>query len=393
MDYNFSWPRVRIEPRLRLSRSLALVGVLRELSQDVPDDAVLLYLINNDCSGLKDSVFSELYRNVSVWGNQNPTLSNPLKNVNVPDALRTMANEYFMTLLITEIYTAVWASSGNNFSTEGRVQVMPRKVREALDGVPITAHATVQDHKVMIDALKASISIDSFKIADPHRSDYDYRSIDREMYWKQQDFDILSPKQLSKIFQLRDMFCYAISKMKMERKLLNPYEWSTLCDLIDLILILTYSGGFIEASNLYSLYEYSKMAESGRERAVMFSEPYQVSHLSNLRGSTIDKALSFYSKLSPKAALMTVRNVRLNLFRCCEASSALPLWYEEERAIRKYLEFKRQPVSTAVKLFMKYEIAIQRKRIWEISMTLRKQSREGNCCCADDPCEAPSGYC
>ena len=389
MDYNFSWPRVRIEPRLRLSRSLALVGVLRELSQDVPDDAVLLYLINNDCSGLKNSVFSELYRNVGVWENQNPTLSNPLKNVNVPDALRTMANEYFMTLLVTEIYTAVWASSGNNFCEEGRVQVMPRKVREALDRVPITAHATVQDHKVMIDALKASISIDSFKIADPHRSDYDYRSIDREEYWKKQDFDVLSPKQLSKIFQLRDMFCDAIGKMKMERKLLNPYEWSTLCDLIDLILILTYSGGFIEASNLYSLYEYSKMAESGRERAVMFFEPYQVSHLSNLRGSTIDKALSFYSKLSPKAALMTGRNVRLNFFRCCGASSALPLWYEEERAIRKYLEFKRQPVSTAVKLFMKYEIAIQRKRIWEISMTLREQKRRGDCCCADDPCEAP----
>ena len=80
MDYNFSWPKVQIESRLMVQRVIALIGVLRELTDSVPDDAVLLYLYNVDCSGLRDCILRNVYYNPSMFGengNRTPVKSMP----------------------------------------------------------------------------------------------------------------------------------------------------------------------------------------------------------------------------------------------------------------------------------------------------------------------------
>ena len=379
MDYNFSWPTVRVDPRLRLSRSLALTGLLRELSPDVPDDAVLFYLVNTDCSGLKQSVFDNLYNSVGYYEG-NPTLSQPMKPIAIPDALRKMTNEYFITILVSELYSASWNACDSCFDPYSRAWLFPKKVRDALDRVPITNCATLQDHKVMVDSLRASICNDTIDTSDQSKRYWDCDR--REKYWKNQGFDVLSVKQVTKLRQLRDMYSATVNEMRLSRKMPNPYEWSTLCDVLELILILGYNNGFVEASNAYSLYEYAKMAEVGRERTKKFSDPYEVNRLRDLHSASIDRSLDFYSKLSPKAALMIGRNTRLSFFEsACGVSSPMPIMSWDDRAIRKYLAYKHQDQSTAVKLFMKYEVAIQRRKIEEISRTIRKH---GHAC---DRCE------
>lgn len=387
MDYNFSWPTVHIDPRLRLSRNIAFIGLLREMSDEVPDDAVLFYLINTDCAGLKDSVFSDLYDSAR-WA-ENSTTATPMKELRIPDGLRKMTEGYFFNILLDEIMHIAYCYSDLLCrESSGSVWTLPSKVREALDRVQITTHATVQDHKPAIDALHASICNETIATDTAWRSMRDCES-GRAAFWNKQGFDTLSFKQMAKIRQLFDIFHRAMDKMRMDRKRLNPFEWATFCDLLDVMILLTHEGGYTEAANVYTLHEYAKMAEVGRERGRKFNEVWEVSRLRSLYGSAIDRALDFYSKLSPKASILIGRNVLVHFFNSsCRVTNALPMWEGDERNIRRYLEFKRQPVSTAVKLFMKYEVAIHRRKIEEIGYTLRKHNHscDREECCCDAPC-------
>ncbi len=149
-----------------------------------------------------------------------------------------------------------------------------------------------------------------------------------------------------------------------------------------------YRGGFIEAANAYTLYEYAKMVEAGRERARRIPDLYPVSNQKDPYTTTIDACADFYSKLSPMAALMTGRNVRVDCFFYRDRSVPRVFnWLYEHRAIKRYLEKFKQPQSTAVKLFAQYEVAVQRFKICRIQDTISSQKR-GDCCESScDPCE------
>lgn len=393
MDYNFSWPDVRVEPRLRLNRTIALSGVLRELSETVPDDAVFFYLNNTDCSGLKNCIFRNLWNNFD-WDDKNPVLSTPTKRCFIPDAIRKMTHEYFMSILVSELEGALWETT--NCTVGRNSYVFPKRIREALDRVPVTEGATLQDHKVMIDSLKASISIDTINASDSQRNMS--RCMARSNWWKQQGFDILSQSQVNKLYKLRNMYLSAVRKMALDRKLLSPYEISTMCDLLIVLCILMYREGFIEAANAYTLYEYSKMAEAGHERVKRLPQIYQVSEQKNLYYTSVDACVDCYSKLSPMAALMTGRNVRIDNFYYRSRGSNKPFnWLYEQHAIKRYLESIKQPQLTSVKLFVQYEVAIQRFKIYRIQDALADANRDGNrCLCSvscDDRADEPCEYC
>ena len=389
MDYNFSWPKVRIDPRLNLCRRIALVSLLREISgANIPDDAVLFYLINTDCAGLKSTIFDDLYDSTR-WGESTAT-QQPMHNITIPDGIRKMAEGYLFEMIAEELRFCFWngCDSYQLWGNTNTAPIFPKKIREALDRAQITANAELLDHKATVDALHACICNETIEVGKKNNDAPSF--VSRKGYWQSQHFDVLSFKQIGKISQLRDLYHRAVNKMTMSRKLLNKYEWNTLCDLLEVLLVLNYDCGYMEAANAFTVLEYAKMAEVGRERAKKFEELYEVRKLRSLYSTSIDRALDFYSRLSPEAAILVGRNVRASFFsQGCGVESVLPIWHHDAQAIKRYLEFKKQNVSTSVKIFMRYEVAIERRKIDELGRALKSHNhtcRRGYDECEDSPC-------
>lgn len=388
MDYNFSWPKVQIESRLMVQRVIALIGVLRELTDSVPDDAVLLYLYNVDCSGLRDCILRNVYYNPSMFGengNRTPVKSMPSPKLVIPDALRKMADNYFFSVLHEEIrhpnrYSDKQLDDDPAFRINTWVTAYPKAVRDALDVARLTSYATLDDHKAVIDTLRASVCTAATSLAsrvnsmrDRWCSTYSYKVSEYE--WKRQGFDILTGSQEDKIRLLYDMYFRAIDKLMLDKKIPNPYVWSTFCNLMEILVLLKSPLGFAQTASLYTVYEYSKMAEVGHQRIVMLDNETYATRSKDHYGCVVDEGVKICSKLSPKAVLMLGRNARLDfisystgIFQSADYSSYM---------FEKFINEHNRTTSTPVSLFVKYELAIQRSKLRAIKSAIDKQRKHG----------------
>ena len=400
MDYNFSWPKVQIESRLMVQRVIALIGVLRELTDAVPDDAVLLYLYNVDCSGLRDCILRSVYDKPSRFGsvdNRTPVTSMPSPKLIIPDALRKMADNYFFSVLHEEIrysnsYSEEQCLRAPGYKDSQWVKAYPKAVRDALDVARLTAHASLDDHKAVIDTLRASVCTAATNLAtrvdsmrDRWCSTFSYKVTNYE--WKRYGFDILTRAQEDTIQLLFDMYFRAIDKLMLDKKIPNPYVWSTFCNLLEILILLKSPLGFAQAANLYTVHEYAKMAEVGHQRIALIDNETYASRSKDQYGCLVDEGVKICSKLSPKAVLMLGRNARLDfitystgIFQSAGYSSS---------ALEKYINENNRTTSTAVSLFVKYELAIQRSKLSAIKRAIDEKRKNGQSRyeCCEAPCE------
>ena len=393
MDYNFSWPKVRIEPRLELGRRIALIDVLREIQSEIPDDAVYLYLLGVDNSGLGELLMDEFHKG-AYDGEGSDANAVKIKPVPIPAALRKMVKEYITRTILKELTDKAYMSC-IYVDFEAMHNTYPKFIRDALDSVAIAQNASLDDHRAAVLTLKAATCGGGLKhINDTSRGyvEAGYLGRVRDDQWKAMDFDVLSPRQKSKLVLFDSMYCHALSQMRAKNELLGPYEWSTFCDLMEVLTILEYCRGFREAANAYAVHEYAKMAAVGRERIARVCYDYPVSRLRSQCTGAIDSGLELYSKLSPAAALLVGRNVRVHWFHdICGTTNTLFLRYYDEKALRAHLEAKGPNTSsTAVRLFMEQEVAIERRKIAEISCVLKNNRRHD---CYEGECEAPCECC
>ena len=398
MDYNFKCSTVRLDPRVRLSRNIALIDMLRTMPRNVPDDAVLLYLHNNDMSGLGDLIFGQ----ISLWHqrreNSSATADIPRK-IEIPEELRTMAGEFLFSVIIEEIYNlrenGCWRTMSSATAT---TPVYPLAVRNALTTAYFANGASVHDHREVIDVLRANICNDASITANHGVLPFD----ERKRFWKKQNFDVLTSAQMSKISAMHGIVSNAIREMCMSRQLLAPYDMSGLLDLMEVLLVLQHTGGYIEASNTFAMHEYAKMTEIGRERArPVWHDDYHVRSMTDERRAMVSPALDFYTRLTPQAVLLMGRNSRLwaiDRTMGNDGANGLELgwWYAD--ALRNYLEKNGQTVqNVTAKIFIKQEVAINVLKIGSINDDIHRHNREftggyircdDGDCCEDSPCVA-----
>ena len=394
MDYDFRWSKVRIEPRIGLARDIAITDVFREFGGGIPDDAVLLYLMNCDCSGIKDCIFESI--DSCYWNHESPVTEPKKRPIRIPDALRKMADEYFISAVLQELCGCCYGYDEFGYDTE-KLDAIPKAIGDVLNSIQVTNHAELMDHKPIIDAVRAVIANESIKVTEgksTYPSTYT-RRLSNEM-WAKHKFEAITGRQRMTLHQLATLRYRMIDKLRLTRKLPSKYEWDTFCNLLDILLVMYYKGGYNESSNMFTIHEYAKMAEVGRERTPKFEDLSSVSRMRDLWSAQLDKALDLYSRLSPMASVMIGRHGRLSRFGLeCENPHILPMWGWEEHIFRSYLENKPAGTSTAVKLFMKYEIAIQRLKLEGLARQVAKYNRENGrsdyireCDCAED-CDCP----
>jgi hypothetical protein len=403
MDYNFSWPLVPVDSRLQLARNIAAVDVLREVGESVKDDAVLMYLVCCDNSGLKECVMSDLERSThedwhSAALNKKDTL------LNIPTGLRKMTYDYGMAVLFHEVCALLYSGCdyGELYSPcDGwgtRIDALPKKVRDILDTANITNEAELIDHRPVIDSLRAVIINESLTITNDRRAKLaEYNHMAQTDIWRKYGFDAVTPKQANTICRLRSIARRVTGEFQLSRKLPNKFVWDALCNLIDVLLVLDYKNGYVAASNIFTVHEYAKMAEVGRERGCRYDEPfYGVRDQHNLRMSSVDHTVDLCSKMSPLASFMLGHNGRMNMLSMYnDEIDCLPMHHWDQKMIKHYLTSLFPATSSAVKMFVKYEIALERVKLRHLSEYARrhmeKTGQTRDCCpcgcdCAEDPC-------
>jgi hypothetical protein len=381
-----------------LGRRIALVDVLREIKSEIPEDAVYLYLLGVDNSGLSEVLFDEFHK--GVYDNEGSNaVAGKVKPLVIPTSVRKMVREYVDRTILRDIDYSNDSEAFRIYSfDECTSNTYPKFVRDALDSVEIAQHASLDDHRSAVLSLKAAVCHGGVNHAVASSRGCLYAgcgSVLNDAKWRDLGFDVLSARQRSKLALFDQMYWMALTKMRSKNELLGPYEWSTFCDLMEVLSLLEYKRGFREASNAYAIHEYSKMAAVGQERIEKVRWDYPVAGLRNFITGAIDSSLELYSKFSPAAALLVGRNVRLSwLHDICQTGRTLALRYYDEKAIRALVESKGPNTqSVAVRLFMEQEIAIERRKIQTVASVLKTNRHERNQYDGECDCEAPCECC
>lgn len=273
-----------------LKRAYALIDVLRNADvNETPLDLIYLYLTYTcPTNFLRNAFFRGLYET-----NDDKVKRSMMNNMTIPKGLVTMASRYLVRCCKAHLCGIRQLTEFNRWNDKAGctewalVKCYPVEVGQALDRIVIPSCVELKEVKHVIDALHAAICP---VFTDKTMAAASTRKIP------------LTRQQVNRVADLFNLFSRT---MALDDSYLDAFSRGTLCNLLEILLILDTRGvGYIESAALRELQCYSRISACDRGSLVRKPDTFfPVVNEYRDAWNFLDRPLAILSKLSPQAAL------------------------------------------------------------------------------------------
>lgn len=390
---------------LTLARAFALVGVLRNIDERLPLDMVLIYLSENDTAGLLRVISDK----VDYSAKSLRSLATVADDV-IPASVRKMAKNYLIRSFwwnVADVQSISNVSSSSMPDKDGRRSVYytktyPAAILKALDSMVITNGTNLTDitdvisifHATVVNCGRSGTAISS-NYADMSRTG-DYRS--RPPLTVRDHYAPMNENQRETFDRLCWTFDRYCEYCRNNMILPNQFVLGSVCNMLDIMLIMRGIADPKTALRCKNIYEYAKIS---RIASNQLSDDPRLKDVVN-DGWTIEGAGRIYGdaclpadylkfmKMTPQAIICTGLKARVEFYGKEEPVDLLP-WGHGQWLINKVLENNTRPL-LEVELYTLKEMEVRRRTIldlqrkWEADHPNGRQDY-GDCPAPEVPCE------
>lgn len=353
-----------------LTRAFALVGLIRDLDDSVPNDLIYIYLKDTMCCNLGGAIIG---------------LNENCHNLfQIPESLKKQAREYMLECL-TEHINGIYRQccAWERHRSTGFSTVYPEVVHQMLSGLNISKYNTLQDIKGGIDAFHAALTSDTCTT----KANDDAACLPHNPMWKnKQAWYPLTASEYEKLLTLDYIFGTAFDPSAFNPRSVPTYKFlepgirGTFCNLLDILLILAPKKlSFDMALRQKLIYEYARLADVGSNGTNPNNFAANAIRLNDTWKTVIDESIAVYSQFSPQAVVCIGRGIVAEAIRQVvddnDTKSNAPTYRLNTLGVMFGLtsiyndfiknKMKRRLPTTSVKMYVKAEINAQRRNLYQ----------------------------
>ena len=271
MFYGLDRPGLALSARAELTRAFAAIELMRHVDESVPDDLVLLYLESTKQHTLGMSCFPFLYQ-YTACGRDGTGEENELERINsavratssTPERVKKMAKDYLSYFWDAQVHRVLNVgmelalrqdsnAARMSYAERCSFKRYPLRVRQAIDGLVVTPNTPIKNLRQAVSTLHAMV-------CPPGEEQERSLETDQCGRYVEDSSDAAAPltrAQINRVTTLRGcLTSYMLDDGR--RKIPDTYDRGTICDLLEILVLLDPFTDYYDAYRAQSSYRFSR---------------------------------------------------------------------------------------------------------------------------------------